>query len=368
MKGDEVIEDGVIVIDGSRIAAVGRAGGDVQIPADAHVVDASGMTAIPGLVDAHAHMGYNGLDITPQRDWQYDVNLAYGVTTTHDPSASTQLVFSQSEMVEAGVMTGPRVFSTGFILYGADIPGKAPTNSYEDAVKHVQRLKTLGAWSVKSYMQPRREQRQWIVKACRELEMMDFPEGGGNFEANMGMVLDGHTGIEHTMPPANLYDDVVQFWSATEAGYTPTFLVSYGGLSGEHWFYQHDEPVWQNEKMLRFHPRSNLIARARRLPVYAYDDDWGHMLAASSAKKLAEAGVRVNLGAHGQLQGLGCHWDMWAFSQGGCSPHDVLRMGTIWPAGYLGLDGEIGSIEGGKLADIALLGANPLTDIQNSDS
>ena len=367
MQGDDVIEDGQIVIEGNRIAGVGRRG-ELQVPADARVFDVSGLTAIPGLVDAHAHMGYGGLDINPQRDWRYFANLAYGVTTTHDPSASTQLVFAQSEMVESGVMTGPRIYSTGFILYGADSPGKAPTNSLEEARKHIQRLKTLGAFSVKSYMQPRREQRQWYIKAAREAEMMVFPEGGGNFEANMGMVLDGHTGIEHTMPPANLYDDVVQFWSRTQTGYTPTFLVSYGGLSGEHYFYQHDEPVWQNEKLLRFYPRRDLVARARRLPVYAYDDDWNHMLVAASAKKLVEAGVRVNLGQHGQLQGLGCHWDMWAFAHGGASNFDVLRMGTKFPAEYLGLGDELGTIQTGKLADIALLAANPLENIENTDS
>jgi imidazolonepropionase-like amidohydrolase len=170
------------------------------------------------------------------------------------------------------------------------------------------------------------------------------------------------------MPPANLYQDVVQFWSRTQTGYTPTFLVSYGGLSGEHYFYQHDEPVWRNEKLLRFYPRHELVARARRLPVYAYDDDWNHKLVAASAKKLAEVGVRVNLGQHGQLQGLGCHWDMWAFSHGGASNFDVLRMGTRSSAEYLGLGNELGTIEAGKLADIALLLANPLENIEHTDS
>jgi hypothetical protein len=232
----------------------------------------------------------------------------------------------------------------------------------------VKRLKTLGAFSVKSYMQPRREQRQWYIQAARDEQMLVMPEGGGNFEMNMSMLLDGHTGIEHTVPPANLYNDVVQFWSHTDCGYTPTFLVSYGGLSGEHYFYQHDTPVWQNQKLMRFYPPRNLIARARRLPVYAYDDDWNHMLVAKSARKLAEAGVGVNLGQHGQLQGLGCHWDLWAFAQGGASNMQVLRMGTISPASYIGLGDEIGSIEPGKLADIAILSKNPLEDIGNTDS
>ena len=367
MNGDEVVEHGRLVIEGNRIIAVG-ARDDVAIPAGAEVLDAAGLTAIPGLVDAHAHMGYNSMDILPQRDWQYYANLAYGVTATMDPSASTHLVFAQSEMVEAGLMKGPRVYSTGFILYGADIAGRAPTKTYDDALRHVRRMKKQGAFAIKSYMQPKRIQRQWYVKACRELEMLDFPEGGGNFENNMGMILDGHTGIEHTTPVAPLYDDIQQMWSRTKVGYTPTFLVAYGGLSGENWFYQHEPPIWNDPKLTRFTPKAVVESRSRRLPVHAYDGDWHHMTVAKSATEMLRKGVMVNLGAHGQRQGLGCHWDLWALAQGGATNHEVLRMGTINPATYIGLGNQLGSLEAGKLADVVLLGANPLDDIRNTNT
>ncbi len=367
MNGDEVIENGVVVVKDNRIVQVG-AKGSVSIPDGAEIVDASGMTAIPGLVDAHAHMGYGGLDILPQRDWRYYANLAYGVTATMDPSASTHLVFSQAEMVEAGVMKGPRIYSTGFILYGADIPGKAPTKSLDDAKRHVRRQKKLGAFAVKSYMQPKRIQRQWMLEAAREEKMLVFPEGGGNFQHNLGMIVDGHTGIEHSVPVAPLYDDVVQLWSNTKVGYTPTLLVSYGGLSGEHWFYQNDEPIWRNQKLLRFTPRADVESRSRRLNIHAYEGDWHHVNVAASCDKLVQAGVGVNMGAHGQRQGLGCHWELWALSHGGMNAHDVLRCGTLFPARYIGLGDELGSLEAGKLADIVLLAKNPLDDIRNTDT
>ncbi|MFT5315547.1 MAG: imidazolonepropionase-like amidohydrolase/Tol biopolymer transport system component [Candidatus Krumholzibacteriia bacterium] len=367
MRGDEVIENGRIVVTGNRITALGAAS-EVELPDGAEIIDASGMTVMPGLIDAHAHMGYGSMDILPQRNSQYYANLAYGVTATMDPSASTHGVFAQAEMVEAGVMTGPRIYSTGFILYGADIAGRAQTNSYEDALRHVQRMKKQGAFAIKSYMQPKRIQRQWYVKACREEQMLNFPEGGGNFENNMGMILDGHTGIEHTTPVAPLYDDVQQMWASTSVGYTPTFLVAYGGLGAEHWFYQNDAPIWDDAKLTRFTPKAVVESRSRRLGKFAYDGDWHHFTVAQSANELLKKGVLVNLGAHGQRQGLGCHWDLWALSHGGADNHDVLRMGTINPATYLGLENQMGSLAEGMLADLIVLEGNPLEDIRDTNT
>jgi imidazolonepropionase-like amidohydrolase/Tol biopolymer transport system component len=365
MDGDEVIQDGTVVVDGDRIAAVGRSG-EVTVPDEARTVDVRGHTIIPGLVDVHAHMGYGVLDISPQREWRYYANLAYGVTTTHDPSASTHTVFSQAEMVEAGVMVGPRIFSTGFILYGAIIPDMAPIESYEDALSHVRRLKQLGAFSVKSYMQPRRDQRQWVLKAAREEGMLVFPEGGGDFEGNMSMVIDGHTGIEHALSVGPIYKDVVSLFSESQVGYTPTLLVSYGGQFGENWFYQHYD-AWKNDKLQRFHPPRMIDARARRRTM-APEEDYNHKTVAAGCDKIDAAGGLVNLGAHGQLQGLGAHWEMWAFTHGGMTPHEALRVATLNGATYLGMEADLGSIEEGKLADLVVLDENPLERIENSDS
>lgn len=366
MRDREVIEDGTIVIEGNRMTAVGPSA-NVRVPAGARVIDCRGKTLMPGLIDAHAHLHYNTLDIIPEQQWPYWCNLAYGVTTTHDPSASSYAVFTQSEMVEAGVMKGPRTWSTGYILYGADGPGMAVVNSLEDARHHVRRMKSLGAFSVKSYMQPRREQRQWIIEAAREESVMVVPEGGGNLEANLSMVVDGHTSVEHALPVTPLRDDVAQLFGHSGTVETPTLLVAYGGLSGEHWFYQHYD-AWNNEKLLRFFPRGALDARAIRRPVMTIDGDWHHMKVAAGCKRILERGGTVTLGAHGQLQGLGPHWELWGLTQGGISPHDALRCATLSGAWELGMDRDLGSLETGKLADIVVMDKNPLERIENSDS
>jgi len=364
MKGDEVIEKGTILTDGNKITAIGNADA-VNIPANAKVIDVSGKTIMPGIVDVHAHLRTSPDGISPQNDWSYLANLAFGVTTSHDPSSNTEMVFSQSEMLKAGRMVGPRVYSTGSILYGADGDFKVVINSLDDALANLKRLKAVGAFSVKSYNQPRREQRQQILEAARQLKMEVVPEGGSTFFHNMNMVVDGHTGIEHSIPVLPVYKDVTTLWNNTTVGYTPTLIVAYGGQWGENYWYDRTN-VWENEKLMTYTPRSIIDARARRRTTSEYSD-YNHIDIAKATKQIADGGTKVNLGAHGQIQGLGAHWELWMFVQGGFSPLQAIRNATLNGASYLGMDKEIGSLEIGKLADLVIMDANPLDDIRNSE-
>ena len=363
MNGDEVIENGTVVVEGNRIVAVGA---DVDVPEDASTVDASGKTIIPGFVDAHAHANHFYSGPTPQQNWGYYANLAYGVTTMHDPSANTEFVFRQSELQKSGRIVAPRIYSTGTILYGADGDFKAEISSLDDARSHLRRLKAVGAFSVKSYNQPRRNQRQQVLAAAREVDMQVMPEGGSTFFHNVTMILDGHTGIEHNLPVAPLYRDVLELWKASDVGYTPTLVVNYGGPNGEYYWYQKTD-VWANERLLRFVPRPIVDARSRRVTQIP-DEEYQHITVAAQAKKLVDQGNIVQLGAHGQLQGLGAHWELWMFEQGGMTPHEALRSATMHGARYLGLDGDLGSIEEGKLADLVVIDGNPLEDLRQTEN
>lgn len=364
MKGDEVIEEGTILVENNKIIALGKSS-EMTVPAEAKVIDVTGKTIMPGIVDVHAHLRTSPDGISPQQDWSYMANLAFGVTSSHDPSSNTEMVFSQSEMLKAGRMVGPRLYSTGSILYGADGDFKVVINSLDDALSHLKRLKAVGAFSVKSYNQPRRDQRQQILEAARQLKMEVVPEGGSTFFTNMNMVADGHTGIEHSIPVAPVYKDVTAFWGNTAVAYTPTLIVSYGSQWGENYWYDRTN-VWENERLMAFTPRAIIDARARRRTTSEYGD-YGHIEVAKATKQIADAGVKVNLGAHGQIQGLGAHWELWMLVQGGMSPLQAIRSGTLNGAAYLGMDKEIGSLEPGKLADLVIMDANPLNDIRNSE-
>lgn len=364
MKGDEVIENGTLVTDQNKIVAVGPAN-RVKVPDDARIIDAAGLTIMPGIIDVHAHIPTSPDGISPKQDWAYFANLSHGVTTAHDPSSNTEMVFSQAEMLRAGRMTGPRLFSTGTILYGADGDFKATINSLDDARSHLRRMKAVGAFTVKSYNQPRRDQRQQIMQAARELDMAVVPEGGSTYFHNMSMILDGHTGIEHSIPTTPIYKDVKSFWNASKTAYTPTLIVSYGSQFGENFWYDRTN-VWENERLLNFMPRSIIDSRSRRRTTSEFGD-YGHIEIAKATKQLADGGTKVNLGSHGQIQGLGAHWELWMLAQGGMTALEAIRSATINGAEYLGISRELGSLEPGKLADLIVLNENPLNDIRNSD-
>ena len=367
MKGNQVIENGTIVIYKNKIEKIGKSS-SVRVPSDAKVYDMKGKTIMPGIVDVHAHVGAFRNGLSTQKHWQFYANLAYGVTTSHDPSVNTAAAFTLEELQRKGLTVGPRMFSTGFILYGAEGDFKAVVNNLDDARFAIARTKAFGAKSVKSYNQPRREQRQQIMQAAKELGVNVVPEGGSNFYSNMSMIFDGHTGIEHNIPVAPVYKDVLSLWSNSKTGYTPTLVVNYAGMSGEYYWYQKTN-VWESKKLLKYTPRHVVDTRSRHR-IMIPDEEYinGHILTSRTVTNLSKLGVKANVGAHGQLQGLGAHWELWMLQQGGMSNHEALKSATINGAEYIGVGDELGSLQKGKLADLIVLDKNPLENIQHTNS
>jgi Tol biopolymer transport system component len=385
-QAGDVIEQGTLLVDRNRIAAVG-AEGDVTVPANAFVVDAHGKTIMPGLVNMHGHLEdcyYAATGAMPQKQSAYYAALAFGTTTNFDPYASEVPSYTASEMRNAGNLVGPRTISVGSVLFGR--PGKydpvyEPINSLADAEKVMQRKKALGGHLVKSYRQPMRSQRQQIIKAARDAGIMVAVEGESHFYNNISAVLDGHNTVEHNLPVATYYNDILQLFTHSRTASTPTLVVTFGELLGENYIYQHHRN-WEDPRIDQFVPYMNSVYSpigqryaaplfARNITsVHVADELWdiGFRSVARSYKKLDDAGVLVNVGSHGQVQGLAMHWEMELFAEGGMANERILRAATINGAKTLALDHEIGSLEVGKLADLIVLGKNPLEDIRNTIS
>lgn len=358
MDGDTVIADADIAVVADRIASIGPRG-TVPVPPGATVRDLAGKFVIPGLIDAHAHFFALPRRIHDGNHWAFPVNLAYGVTSVLEVQAFTPDIFAYADRIDAGMLAGPRVFSTGQGVFVDSL-----IESEADAAAILSRYRDRYATrNIKSYMVGDRKTRQAVADASRALGLMPTTEGAADRVLELTHAVDGFAGNEHAIPITPLHDDVVRLFVASGISYNPTIGVVYGGNPAVFDDIMRKRPQ-DDPRFTRFTPPEQ-VERTSRNRHWMPQELQTYARFAADALKIRRAGGLVGAGSHGEVQGLGMIWELEAFVAGGASPMEAIAIGTIGSAKVIGRDGDLGSLAPGKLADLVVLDKDPRADIAN---
>jgi Tol biopolymer transport system component len=366
MRGDEIIPECDLVIERNRIVGLGTHG-TITIPPGAHIIDVKGKTILPGFVDVHNHQG-GTQETRIIQPWEFISSLAYGVTTGYDTGAAGPSLVDYADMIETGQLIGPRFYGAGALV----LPGMGEKlDSLDDSMELVRRYyDCYGLDGVKQYSFGGRKKRQLLAMAAKELGLAIHAEGNGENKPGVTEIIDGYTTHQHYFTLVPLYRDMVELMAQSAVGYVPTLLITHGAKGAEEFYYA-EGPVHDDTKLRRFTPHPFLDRETRRR-----EETWEHWMMtdeylfprlAKSAGDVIAAGGKVGVGAHGQRQGLGFHWEMWSLAAG-MSNHEVLRAATLLGAEISGLDHDLGMIDIGKLADLVVLDEDPLKNIRNTNS
>ena len=363
MHGDQVIPNADIVIVDNRIVAVG-ARGSVAIPKGATIRDVSGKYITPGFTDVHLHWADVRRGELTLQDPGFLASLAYGITSALDPSPLSIDMLAYQDLMDAGMMTGSRIYSTGPAVFSFN-----NLHSEQQALNLVSRYsQDYRIRNLKEYRTGNRRQREWLLQATQTLGMQATTEGALDMKLDMTQIQDGFPGNEHAYSAVPIADDIVQLFVRSGVSYTPTLQISNGGLAAQEFYLTTQslpDAIHNDTKLRHFMPGFFVDHRTERLR-WALPGEYAFPLVAEGAAKIQRAGGLVAVGSHGEIPGLGYHLELQALASGGMTPMEVLHAATMGSSKTIGRDSEFGSLEPGKFADLIILNKDPLADIKNT--
>ncbi|MFV1988486.1 MAG: amidohydrolase family protein [Gemmatimonadota bacterium] len=361
---DDVDEHMDLLVEGNRIASV--------VPHDdanhgGRVVDAGQQTVLPGLVDMHAHAGF-GLGEALGRAF-----LAYGVTTIRDPSSDAYDIRERREAVESGRRVGPREFATGRLMDGTRIYYSYATSLDRSAQieLELERADELGYSLIKTYVR---------LPDLIQRRIIDFAHSKGipvSSHEIYPSVANGADHVEHISGTSRrgyspkvtamyrTYDDVIQLLTASGMTITPTMA-----LMGGWWMVAGQDPSWVDDVRFQtlFPPalaeqtRAAGAAMGRNAGIASLLRDAGETVV-----RVVRGGGKVVAGTDSPIIPFGAALvaEVENYVWGGLTEAEALRTATSAAGEALNMEGQIGSLTGGALADMLIVDGNPLENISD---
>ena len=352
-----------IVIEGNRIRSVEPHRAALHT---GKVIDASGGTVMPGLIEAHAH-GHKDFGASFGK-----LLLAYGITSVRSPANAPGDIVEERESFDSGRRPGPRVFAAGLSLDGplGYYAGSLPITTEDQVDREVERAKAMHLDMVKTYVNLAEPLRKHAIERAHAI---GIPLSSHELypAAAYGMDSTEHlTGTAGRGYPTKcstlgrMYSDVIEILKASGMTLTPTAIL---GSSQE---------LMAADTTLKSDPRWNVlqpqwVRDAPERPLFLGDAATRKAVAEGWRKAILDmthAGVRVLAGTDSSLvpYGIALHWELEIEVAAGLTPFQALQTATVNTAKLLNVEKDLGTIEPGKLADLVVLDADPLADIRNA--
>ncbi len=389
--GGTPVADSVVVIRDGRILAVGPRDA-TDVPNGAEIIDATGKTVIPGLIDTHNH--YPGDLAAVER--QLRTQLYYGVTTARSIGADTPDNVALMLEANAGRAGMPRMFTAGrgFTYpdgFNAGIANQPTTE--EEAREMVREQAGLGAHFVKMWVNDVPEPGQKITPEIRAAIVDEAMNNGVIPVAHIDEEADGRQLVEvglrdflHStvrtfgpgagvpMDDPDVSQQFIEMCLDNGVAFSPTLSISQNSWH----FAEHPELLDDPELRAAFNPQSlarwdDPDVRANVVDDPGFEDRKAAFRQVQAfVKRIHDAGVTVALGTDSGTgnvpMGWGTHHELELYVEAGLTPMQAIVAATASGAKLMPPVGEAdyGTLEAGKIADLIVLDADPLTDIRNT--
>lgn len=369
------ISDGVLIVRDGRIERIGGRG-EVSIPEDARVIDVSGSTLIPGLINTHGHVGdVRGLESGHyNRDnliRQLSLYARYGITTVASLGGDRSEGFTLRSEQDTPQLQRARLYVAGPVI-SADTPEQAVQEVDEVAERNPDFIKIR----VDDFLGRGSKMPPEIYRAISErADEHGIPLAVHTYylDDTRALLREGADFVAHSVRDAHVEQEFIELIRERNACYTPTLTRELSTF-----VYEQEPDFFSDPFFLREVDQQVLDTltdpeRQQRLRESESAQTYKEALpvAMDNLKTLADAGVRIAMGTDsgpaGRFQGYFEHLEMSMMADAGLSPEQILHSATGEAADCLGLE-ETGTLEPGNWADLVVLEENPLEDIHNTRS